>query len=193
MSCPFAVPPVAVLPLLRTQVPQVLEDEDGSPLLAGELDNTRTHQMGYVLIHVADLARSQSALSCSFSARMPVCDRWRAIRPNCLAPCAGYRSAFPDKTGGEDRTCNGLDGTHGYVLVKIEIDRTDTCFCVGKVFCDFRWTRERLFHGGVQPPLRPPTNQDRTLHLKAFRKITPEGTDLHPGPTGASPHFEQDG
>ena len=26
-----------------------------------------------------------------------------------------------------------------------------------------------------------PTNQDRTLHFKAFRKITPEGTDLHPG------------
>jgi hypothetical protein len=34
----------------------VLEDEDGSPLLTGELDNTRTHQMGYLLIHVADLA-----------------------------------------------------------------------------------------------------------------------------------------
>jgi hypothetical protein len=52
----FAVPPVAILPLLRAQVPQVLEDEDGSPLRAGELDNTGTHQMGYVLIHVADLA-----------------------------------------------------------------------------------------------------------------------------------------
>src|SRR6266852_844265 len=52
----FAVPPVAILPLLRAQVPQVLEDEDRSPLLAGELDNTGTHQMGYLLIHVADLA-----------------------------------------------------------------------------------------------------------------------------------------
>jgi hypothetical protein len=62
-------------PFGGAQVPQVLEDEDGSPLLTGELDNTRTHQMGYLLIHVADLARSQSALSCSFSAMMPVCDR----------------------------------------------------------------------------------------------------------------------
>src|SRR6266481_7771595 len=52
----FAVPPVAILPLLRAQVPQVLEDEDASPLLAGELDNPGTHQMGDVLIPVADLA-----------------------------------------------------------------------------------------------------------------------------------------
>src|SRR5579864_948932 len=52
----FAVPPVAILPLLRAQVPQVLEDEDRSPLLAGELDNTGTHQMGYLLSQVADLA-----------------------------------------------------------------------------------------------------------------------------------------
>jgi hypothetical protein len=52
----FAVPPVAILSLLRAQIPQVLEDEDGSPLLAGELDNTGTHQMGYLLIHVVDLA-----------------------------------------------------------------------------------------------------------------------------------------
>src|SRR5207244_2192556 len=43
----FAVPSVAIFPLLRAQVPQVLEDEDGSPLPAGELDNTATHQTGY--------------------------------------------------------------------------------------------------------------------------------------------------
>jgi hypothetical protein len=52
----FAVPPVAILPPLRPQVPQVLEDEDASSLLAGELDDTGTHQMGYLLIHVADPA-----------------------------------------------------------------------------------------------------------------------------------------
>ena len=52
----FAVAPAAILPLFRPEVAQVLKDEDGSPLLAGELDNARTHQMGNLLIHVADLA-----------------------------------------------------------------------------------------------------------------------------------------
>src|SRR5260370_38574749 len=59
----FAVPPVAILPLLRAQVPQVLEDEDTSPLLAGELDNTGAHPLGYLPIHIAALAPETSLVS----------------------------------------------------------------------------------------------------------------------------------
>ena len=52
----FAVPPVAILALFRPEVAQILKDEDRCPLLAGELDNAGTHQMGNLLVHVADLA-----------------------------------------------------------------------------------------------------------------------------------------
>jgi hypothetical protein len=50
------VPPAAILALFRAEVPQVFKHEDGSPLLCGELDNASAHQMGKVLIGVADLA-----------------------------------------------------------------------------------------------------------------------------------------
>jgi hypothetical protein len=47
---------VAILAFFRLEVPQVLEDQNAGPLLAGELDNASAHQMGNMLIRVADLA-----------------------------------------------------------------------------------------------------------------------------------------
>src|SRR5713101_5899053 len=79
----FAVPPVAILPLLRTQVPQVLEDEDGSPCSQANW-TIRALTRWATCSSMWRILRQRSALSCSFSAMMPVCDRWRAIRPNCL-------------------------------------------------------------------------------------------------------------
>src|SRR5260370_11772884 len=55
-KCSFDVSPMAILALLRLEVPQVFKHEDGSPLLCGELDNASAHQMGDLLISVADLA-----------------------------------------------------------------------------------------------------------------------------------------
>ena len=52
----LAIPPVAILAFFRLEVPQVLEDQNTGPLLAGEPDNARAHQMGNMLIGVADLA-----------------------------------------------------------------------------------------------------------------------------------------
>ena len=52
----LAVPPVAILAFFRLEVPQVLKDQNTGPLLAGELDNASAHQMGNLLICVADLA-----------------------------------------------------------------------------------------------------------------------------------------
>jgi hypothetical protein len=52
----FAVPPVAVRALFRLEVAQMLKDKDRSPLIAGKLDNTGTHQMGNLLVHLRDLA-----------------------------------------------------------------------------------------------------------------------------------------
>ena len=53
---PFAIAPSAIRALFRLEIAQVLKDEDRGPLLSGELDNASAHQMGNLLIHVADLA-----------------------------------------------------------------------------------------------------------------------------------------
>jgi hypothetical protein len=118
------------------------------------------------------ILRQRSALSCSFSAMMPVCDRFRAMRPNCFAPCARYLSASSDKTGGEDGTFNRLNGAYGQMLVEIEIDGADAGLRGGELFRDFRWGSERLFNGGVQPPLSPLANERRTSHLKTSGQCT---------------------
>jgi len=47
---------MTILPLCRLEVPQVFKYEDGSSLLCGELDDASAHQMGDMLISVADLA-----------------------------------------------------------------------------------------------------------------------------------------
>ena len=91
---------------------------------------------------------------------MPVLDRLRAMRPNCLAPCAGYRSAMPDKAGSEDRTFNGLDGADGQMGVEIEIDGTDPGVRVGRdLLVNLGWTAERFLKRRVEPPLLPASNQ----------------------------------
>ena len=53
---PFAIAPVAIRALFGLEVTQMLEDKDRCLLLSGKLDNAGTHQMGNLLVHVADLA-----------------------------------------------------------------------------------------------------------------------------------------
>ena len=52
----FAIAPVAIFALLWLEVVQVLKDQDGCPLLSGELDNTSADQVREVLICLSDLA-----------------------------------------------------------------------------------------------------------------------------------------
>jgi hypothetical protein len=52
----FHVAPAAILALFGLEVSQVFKHQNGCPLLSGKLDNTSTHQMGNMLIHIADLA-----------------------------------------------------------------------------------------------------------------------------------------
>ena len=53
---PFAIPASAILALFRLEVTQMLKDENCCPLLLGKLDNTGTHQMCHLLVHLLDLA-----------------------------------------------------------------------------------------------------------------------------------------
>ena len=50
------VPPAAILALFRLEGSQVFKHENSRPLLSGKLHNASAHQMGNVLIGVADLA-----------------------------------------------------------------------------------------------------------------------------------------
>ena len=109
-------------------------------------------------------------------------------------PKARYLSASSDKMGGEDGAFNGLDGADGEMFAQIEIDGADPCVCIsGDLLCDFGWTAQRLFDGGVQPPLLPLANERRTSQLDLFRHVAPQRTDFDPGPAGSGPDFEHDG
>src|SRR5947207_11346623 len=55
-ECSFAVSPAAILALFRLEGSQVFKHENSRPLLSGKLHNASAHQMGNVLIGVADLA-----------------------------------------------------------------------------------------------------------------------------------------
>ena len=189
----LAIPPVAILAFCRLEVPQVLEDQNTGPLLAGELDNTSAHQMGNMLICVSDLAPEVDIvlfiLGNDASLGSVTCNPSEMFLPK-----ARYLSASSDKMGGEDGAFNGLDGADGEMFAQIEIDGADPCVCIGgDLLCDFGWTAERLFDGSVQPPLLPLANERRTSQLDLFRHVTPQRPDFDPGPAGSGPDFEHDG
>jgi hypothetical protein len=154
VTCAFAVATAAILALLWLEIAQMLKHQDRGLMLDGKLDNTRTHQMGKIVVAAADLGRSQSALSCSPSAMIPVLRRLRAIHPNWCAPLAGYPSTTANKLGGEDRTFNRLNGAYGDLFAEIEVYSTDFRLCVGRdLLLYFRGTAEWLLDGSMQPPL----------------------------------------
>ncbi len=55
-ECSFAVSPAAILAQITLEGSQVFKHENSRPLLSGKLHNASAHQMGNVLIGVADLA-----------------------------------------------------------------------------------------------------------------------------------------
>ena len=55
-ECSFAIASAAILAFGRFEIAQVLKHQYGGLVLFGKLDNASTHQMGYLLICVANLA-----------------------------------------------------------------------------------------------------------------------------------------
>ncbi len=151
----LAIPPVAILPFFRFEVPQVLEDQDTSPLLLGELDNASAHQMSTLLICVADFVPEGGivlfVLGNDASLGSVACN------PSQLSlPKAGYLSATADEAGGQDRTFDRLDSAYCEMFVEVQIDRTDSRCGIGGDLCLNLWgALEVLLHRGMQPPLLP--------------------------------------
>ncbi len=160
-------------------------------MLFGELDNASAHQVGKIVVAMADLTPEVGIVLLVFgndaSLRSVAC-----YPPKQFLPKARYRSATADKAGGDDGAFNSLDATHGEVLVEIEIDGADLCLGFGDLLYYFWWRGECLLDGGMQPPLVAMPDQLGTSQLKEGRDVAPKRADFDPGPAGAGPDLEQD-
>src|SRR5947209_1728850 len=184
---------MAILPFFRLEVPQVLEDQDTRPLLLGELDNASAHQMGNVLICIADVAPEGGIVLFVFGNDASLGSL--ACNPSQLSlPKAGYRSATADEAGGQDRTFDSLDGAYREMFVEVQIDRTDSRVGIGSDLGLNLWgALELLLHRGMQPPLLPPTNQGGASRFGLVGQFATSETHFEPTPTASCPDFEQDG
>ncbi len=120
----------------------MLKHQDARFVLFSKLNNAGAHQMGYLLIHRADLAPEVGVVL------LALCNDASLLSVACNAsqqflPKAGYLSPSSNEGGSEDRTFNGLDGAYGEMFVEIEIDGADPCLCIrGDLLRDFGWTAE---------------------------------------------------
>ena len=110
-ECSFAIASLAVLAFGRFEVAEVLKHQYGGFVLLGKLDNASAHQMGYLLICVADLAPEICIVLFTF------CDNASLASVACnpselFLPKAIYPSTTSNKRGGEDRTFNSSDRAH---------------------------------------------------------------------------------
>jgi hypothetical protein len=131
-----------------------------------------------------------AALSCSPSARRPVRLRLRAMRPNCCAPCAGYRSTTPNEAGGEDRAFSSLNGAYGNSTIEIQIDGAHLCLRSRELLCDLERRPKPLLQRSMQPPATCLPDQRRAARLGSLRQLPARETYLEPGPTGTGPDFD---
>src|SRR5437879_2763283 len=109
---PFLVASFTVFSLGRLEGPKVFKHQYRCLMLLSKLDHTSTHQMGSLLISMAYLVPEMSIVSfilCDDASLTSV-----ACNPSELfLPKAGYPSPTRNTFGGEDRTFNSLDRTHG--------------------------------------------------------------------------------
>ena len=112
------------------------------------------------------------------------------MRPNCFAPCAGYRSATPNKAGSEDRAFSSLNGAHGNSTIEIQIDGAQLRLRSGELLCEFERRRKVLLHRDMQPPATTMPYQRRTARLGSLRKFPAREMHLEPGPACTSPYFD---
>ncbi len=187
----FGVATTPIPALFRLEIAQMLEDENACSMRGCELDNTRAHQMRHMLVAMAYLGPEGGIILLVFgddaSLRSVACNPAKRTLPK-----ARYPSTAADEAGGEDGAFDSLDGANGNVFSEIKIHSADLRLCVGDLLCYFGWRSEGLLDGGMQPPLRTPTNQGRTLHLKVGREVAPKRANLDPGPARSGPDFEHD-
>ena len=169
----------------------MLKHQNARTLLGGELDNTRAHQMGHVLITMAQLAPEVGIVLFVFGNDASL----RAVACNASEqslPKARYLSATANEAGSEDGAFDRLDGTHGDVFTQVEIHSADLCFRVADLFYSFGWCAKGLLKGSVQPPLLAMPDKLGTAQLKTGRQIAGQGAHLDPAPARSRPDFERD-
>ena len=98
-----------------------------------------------------------------------------------------------DKAGGQDRTCNSLDGADRKVVVEIEIDSTNRCLQVGgDLLLDFGRASEAFLDGRVEPPPLAAPDERGTAQFGISGQFPTGDAYLEPGPACPCPDFEQD-
>jgi hypothetical protein len=122
---PFAVTPTTILALLRFELAQVLEDQNGGSMLLGKLHDASTHLVREILIGMPDLVPEGGVVLLPFDNQA----RLAALACNTseqFLPKAGYLLTPTNEVGSQDRTFNGLDGAHRQMGIQIEIHRTNS-------------------------------------------------------------------
>jgi hypothetical protein len=110
-ECSFAIASSAILAFGWFEITEVLKDEDAGFVLLGKLDNASAHQMGDLLIGVADLAPEVCIILFAFCDNASLASV--AGDPSKLfLPKAIYPSTTADERGGEDRTFNSSDSAY---------------------------------------------------------------------------------
>src|SRR5260370_32871384 len=89
-KCSFAIASAAILAFRWLEVPQVFKHQYCGFVLRGPLDNVSTHQMGYMLIHVIDLAPEVCIILFAFcydtSLSSIACDPSELFLPKAIYP-----------------------------------------------------------------------------------------------------------
>src|SRR5260370_10145017 len=149
--------------------------------------------MSYLLINVADLVPKVCVVLFAFrydaSFGSPACNPSELFLPKAI-----YPSTTSNELGGEDRTFNSSDGTHGDIFVDIEIHCTNLSLCIhGDLFLNLWRTLELLFDGSVQPQVIATPDEGGTTSLNTIWYFSASDANLDPTPNASSPHFDHDG
>ncbi len=158
LVCPFRVTSTAVFALLWCEIAEVLKDEDTRPVLCSKLHDTRTDQMSHLLVHLSDLCPQSCVILLALSQNTglaPVACNTSKL----LLPKAVYRFASTYECGGKGRTFSILDGTHGEMMIEIEIDGADARLSRCELLHHLCRAGEGLFDRRMQVPPRSMTNQ----------------------------------
>jgi hypothetical protein len=120
-ECSFAIASSAILPFGRFKIPEVLKDEYACSVLLDKLDNTSAHQVGYLLIGVADLTPQIGIIPfvlCNDASLATV----TGDPSELFLPKAIYPSTTMNECGSENRTFNRSDSAHCEMFIDIEIN-----------------------------------------------------------------------
>ena len=90
----------------------MLEDEYGTSMRDGKLDNAGTDLVGDMCINVSDLSPEVGIVLFVLGDDAEARDRLAAMRPSSCAPLARYRCAISDEGSRKAGAAGGLNAAH---------------------------------------------------------------------------------